>query len=890
VIGKRIAHYRIEAKLGEGGMGEIYCAEDTKLGRRVALKVLPTDPERKARFEREAKAVAALNHPNIVTIHSVEESDGIHFIIMELVKGRTLAQMLPKQGFSLGKLLEIAIPLAGAVSSAHRAGISHRDLKPDNIMIDTEGRLRVLDFGLAKVHDPDSLESQATQAPTAIVKTGEGRILGTVAYMSPEQAEGKAIDQRTDVFSLGTILFEMATGERPFRGDTSMSTIGAILRDDPAPVTDYDRTLPRHLARIIRRCLAKDPERRYQTAFDLRNELEGLKVEIDSGVLVGSASVPPPARRKALPFVLVIVSVLAVAVLGVAIWQSLRDRPVTTYTSRPITASKGQEADINWSPESEFVAFGQIRKGSFDVMVQPVAGGEAVVRASGPGSETSPCWSPDGKYLAYVSSSETGSHVFLVPPHGGEPRRLIDTNIRTLNLDQLQAAMGDHPWAPDSRTLLVARADGSGRSAIYRVHRDDGEAEQITFPPAGSSDLSPSFSFDGEKIVFKRNRNGKGGLMTMPASGGEPKVLLVDQWDNIEPAWRPDNRNILFISDRAGNGGADVWQIDSTNGFLQQLTFETNRVVSVSVSADDRIAYTPFWHYTFLYSVEVVTGETQQLTSHSMDNFGARYSPNGRSVAYHSTRTGNSEIWIHHLDGRPETRITDNGSWDLYPDWSPDGERLLFVSDRDGSRFKIYIVNRDGGGERLLLDQPVSLDSQISPVIGSLVSRWSPDGDLIAVLIEGENTRALWTFRPNGEDLKQVLTAATDFDWYLDNRRGIYARHYGSETELVAVNLESGEERSLFIGPLIEIDVAPDGSAVSFCLGRGHMAMGLAVLKLKEPTDADGLPSALGEPELVVPTEGTWHVHNGGWSADSKRLVYTQDEDYGDIFELVERR
>jgi len=308
------------------------------------------------------------------------------------------------------------------------------------------------------------------------------------------------------------------------------------------------------------------------------------------------------------------------------------------------------------------------------------------------------------------------------------------------------------------------------------------------------------------------------------------------------------------------------------------------------VSADDRIAYTPFWHYTFLFSVDVETGETQQLTSHSADNFGARCSPDGRSVAYHSTRTGNSEIWIHHLDGRPETRITDNGSWDLYPDWSPDGERLLFVSDRDGSRFKMYVVNRDGGGERLLLDRTISLDSQISPVIGSLVSRWSPDGDLIAFLVEGENTRSLWTVRPNGEDPKQMLAAATGFDWYLDARRGIYARYYGSETELIAVNFETGEERSLFVGPLIEMDVAPDGSGVSFCLGRGHMAMGLAVLKLEAPADADGLPRALGEPELVVRTEGTWHVHNGGWSADSKRLVYTQDEDYGDIFELVERR
>ncbi|MCG6950690.1 MAG: serine/threonine protein kinase, partial [Acidobacteria bacterium] len=273
MIGNNLAHYRIVGGLGKGGMGEVYLAEDTRLNRRVALKVLPSemaaDPERRARFEREAQAVAALNHPNIVTIHSVEEADGVHFITMELVEGQTLSKLLPKNGFGLRELLEIAIPLADAVSSAHRSGITHRDLKPDNIMVDGEGRLRILDFGLAKTRDAEAADQGLTQAPTATVETEEGKILGTVAYMSPEQAEGKPVDSRTDIFSMGTILYEMATGERPFRGGTSMSTISSILRDDPAPVTELNRSLPRHLGRVVRRCLAKDPDRRYQTALDL---------------------------------------------------------------------------------------------------------------------------------------------------------------------------------------------------------------------------------------------------------------------------------------------------------------------------------------------------------------------------------------------------------------------------------------------------------------------------------------------------------------------------------------------------------------------------------------------------------------------------------------------
>ncbi len=322
----------------------------------------------------------------------------------------------------------------------------------------------------------------------------------------------------------------------------------------------------------------------------------------------------------------------------------------------------------------------------------------------------------------------------------------------------------------------------------------------------------------------------------------------------------------------------------------RQLTSETNPVTSLSVSAADRIAYQPFWHDTFLFVVDVASSERRQLTDHTHNNFGARFSPDGQSVVYHSTRTGNSEIWLHHLDGRPETRMTDNGDWDLYPDWSPDGQRLSFVSDRDGARFRLFIANADGGGERLLVDQPVSVDTPMVPVNSDLVSRWSPGGEQIAFLVHGVEGKALWVVRADGTGATKLLDNVTGFDWYRDNRHGLYTRLHGSESELLAVDLETGEERSLFVGPLTEIDVAPDGSAVAFCSGRGHMNRGLVQLKLDPPSSATGLPRAAGDPEWVVRTEGSWHVHNGGWSSDSKQLVYTRDKDYGDIYELVERQ
>jgi serine/threonine protein kinase len=281
MIGKTLGHYKIVASLGKGGMGEVYRARDTRLDRDVALKILPAEsgahPERGKRFQREAKLIASLNHPNIVTIHAVEEIDGVHFLAMEVIEGKTLADIVPDGGLPLARIFEIAIPLTDALSCAHGKGITHRDLKPLNVMLDTQGRVKVLDFGLAKLVASQDLSEQETVAHDQPV-TAEGRILGTTAYMSPEQAEGKELDHRSDIFSLGILLYELATGERPFRGDTPISTVSAILKETPAPVTQL-RPLPRHLGRIIGRCLEKNPEKRFQTARDVCNELEGLQKE-----------------------------------------------------------------------------------------------------------------------------------------------------------------------------------------------------------------------------------------------------------------------------------------------------------------------------------------------------------------------------------------------------------------------------------------------------------------------------------------------------------------------------------------------------------------------------------------------------------------------------------
>ena len=330
MIGQTLGPYQIRSLLGRGGMGEVYRATDTRLGRDVALKILPvevqTDADRRGRFEREARAIAAIDHPNVVTVHAVEEIDGSLVLTMELVEGRTLGEVIPEDGLALDRLLDLAIPLADALAAAHARGVTHRDLKPANVMVDRNGRVRVLDFGLAKVAG-----AQEDDLTVAVEATAEGRVLGTTAYMSPEQAEGKPVDPRSDVFSLGVLLYQMASGQRPFAGDTPISTITSILRDEPVPVGDLKPDLPAQLGRIVRRCLQKDPEQRYESAKGLKFELEGLREDTSSPE---GAARPTPRRRPKAP----VFAIGGVLVLFAVVFGGMRLLGGASTPTVPVTA------------------------------------------------------------------------------------------------------------------------------------------------------------------------------------------------------------------------------------------------------------------------------------------------------------------------------------------------------------------------------------------------------------------------------------------------------------------------------------------------------------------------------------------------------------------------
>ena len=544
MLGQTLAHYKILEKIGSGGMGEVYLAEDTKLDRKVALKVLPPElaesEERRARFEREAKAVAALNHPNIVTIYSVEHADGIHFITMELVRGKTLTELLPRSGFPLERFFEIAIPLADAVAAAHQENITHRDLKPDNMMVGDDGRVKVLDFGLAK--PSPAAWTEDSELPTQAM-TQQGMIVGTPQFMSPEQAQGESVDARADIFSLGTVLYLMATGQDPFRGNTPTAILSSIIKDNPAPVTDVKPELPGLLGRTIRRCLEKDPEDRLQSAKDLRNELRESKQDAESG----DAEPAPASRAGNTKWILALIGAMAVAVVGTyLVLRATRgarvDTPGMATTLTQLTSQSGRELFPSLSPDGRYVVYASDSTGNWDVYSQRVGGENAVnLTADSSSHDTQPSFSPDGDLIAFRSERDGGG-IFLMGATGESVRRVTD--------------FGCSPsWSPDGLEIALAIDCGVENphsrlivSSLWTVNVASGETHVVT----ESDGVQPSWSPSGSRIAFWSIWDANGeptprDIWTVPAGGGERTPVTADAATDWNPVWSPDGRYLYFL-------------------------------------------------------------------------------------------------------------------------------------------------------------------------------------------------------------------------------------------------------------------------------------------------------------------------------------------------------
>ncbi|HEV8203055.1 MAG TPA: protein kinase, partial [Pyrinomonadaceae bacterium] len=552
LIGMQLANYAIEKLLGAGGMGEVYLARDSKLDRLVALKILAwhfvADSERSARFQREARALSALNHPNLVTIYEVGEASGVHFIAMEYVEGQTLSSLRDKLG--LRESLALVAQVAEALAAAHQTGIVHRDIKPENVMVRPDGYAKVLDFGLVKLSEVAAGEDA--------LSTQVGVAMGTLAYMSPEQASGEAVDHRTDIWSLGVLLYELVTRHKPFKAETRQATINAILSSDPKAPSRIDATLPSDVDLMLNKALEKDRELRYQTASDFRVDIRRLIRMIDSAATISNpkavtGSLPQVARRSSFwPVAIVVTLIFAAIPLG---WYLTRAKTTAPNWSRAshlqLTNQPGTEYFPTLAPDGEDFVFSSDPEGNFDLFQQRVGGKNArSLTPNTPSDEYEASYSPDGKRLAFYSNREPAG-VYVMEATGENVRPLLPRC--------------HHPaWSPNGKEIVCSSV-GHGLpatrnvtpSSLLIVDVETGAQRKLCENDA----MQPSWSPNGSRITFWFNppSAGRSDIATISKAGGEIEVVTSDGSTNWNPVWSPDGKFLYFASDRSGN--MSFWRV-----------------------------------------------------------------------------------------------------------------------------------------------------------------------------------------------------------------------------------------------------------------------------------------------------------------------------------------
>ncbi len=778
-----LGHYRIVRPIGAGGMGEVFLADDGKLGRKVALKVLAhalaADPERRGRFEREARAVAALNHPNIITIYSVEDLDGVLFLTMELVEGKTLTELIPPHGMSLEQLLHVGIPLADAVGAAHQRGITHRDLKPANVMVTDEGRVKVLDFGLAKLQE----ESPVGGLSVTVTKeqlTSEGRIVGTVAYMSPEQAQGKAVDARSDVFSLGVLLFEMATGEKPFKGDTNMSLLSAIIKDTPSSVTDLRQDLPRDVGRILRRCLAKDPEERYQTAKDLRNDLRLLKEDLDTGVaeraqtrshVSQSTVLPSTASRmpSAARLVVTAAAVLAIAIAG-GWWYARRPAATPAPAFANITVRRltntGTATLAAISPDGRYVVHVDGSSGKPGLWMRQVSTASSVqIVPPMTGDYLGLAFSPDGEAVLYVFSPENleVASLFQIPLLGGPPRKLVEdiSTAPAFSPDGTRMAFV-RGMANGEQVIILANADGTSERRLASRAQPDAYAQtRVAWSPDGTEIAA----FAGE-MPAQRTR-----IVLVNVETGKERTFSERRFDVPgQLTWLAHASALVFdAADQGGGafgGNGQLWSMSSPDGTLRRLTNEGASYSSVAATAAGRtlVAVRDEMSARLWLAPDGNTARARPITGIGNGREGAvgiDWTPDGRLV-YSATTQGSPDIWIVNSDGSQPRQLTSDPGTETQPQVLPDGRGIIFISRRPGdSQFEILAMDLDGSHRRHIVTGAGTRPGCLQAIGDHVYFRAFEEGRLVnyrAPLGGGPREPVFATRRPPGFMLSQVAS------------------------------------------------------------------------------------------------------------------------------------
>jgi serine/threonine protein kinase len=875
--GTRLGPYEILGPLGAGGMGEVYRARDTRLERLVAVKVLPDrmaeDSDALARFEREAKAVAGLSHPNILALHDFGRDGSVAYAVMELLEGETLREALDSGPLSARRATDYAVQMALGLAAAHERGIVHRDLKPDNVFVTRDERIKILDFGLAKassgVWEDDA---SATHSPTVSGYTEPGKILGTVGYMSPEQVRGLPLDHRSDIFSFGSVLYEMVTGRRAFRHETAAETMTAILKEEPLAVDGSDSRVPASLTSILRHCLEKKPEKRFQSVRDLAFALETAATP--------SAAIPSLVATPPSPMVWKRFGLAAVVVAAAAAGYFLRPARTTSagadwrdMTFTRLTTDPGYEGEPTFSPDGRTIAYVSDRDGNFEIYLQQISGGPAINLTQNPAADIQPAFSPDGREIAFVSSRSgsdilhaapglphVGGDIWVMPALGGPARKIVEN--------------GTSPsWTPDGTGILYEH--GSFRSArIGRVPATGGESRDIPIDePFTLRYFFPKLSDDGRWLLYQ---NGYA-VEVVAAQGGKPKVLVQGEY----PAWGPGSASILFTNGLPGKGRT-LWTapFSGARGELagppRPLTFGRGPDIGAAASRDGTaIAFTAADESLNLEEIPFdaeaghVTGSPRELTAGSNAITFIGPSPDGKAVAFAASRGGVSHIWRVDAPAPPIELTRDSGVSDSNPAWSPDGRQIAFSRQAlgaDSGSSDLWLMNADGTSPR-----------RVTEMTGAGAPVWMPDGKSILIshgdslvrldVPSGRTTTVPWA------DARTLFVVDASGQWVA------FQTHQGDSLTIAAVPITGGTPRVIL--PVsyeaFHPSFSPSGRWLYFQPNHKNL--------FRVPGPAQDWRSAT--PEKVTDFSAVdLYIEDPKISRDGTKLFYTRGRRTGDIIIL----